>query len=289
MKSVSRTSSLLRASRCLAMGGIAMAGLSIGLSACGERVYISKESLSDIKSIEIDSDVSIPDEPVVHGEVDIGKNLFQGLLTGASPMPSNVGRPFAGYMNKYGIEMDRIVLRTFRRYLDDQGSFELREGGDATLELAVLSYGFMMPAFDITKNMRNPEIQMKATLWSKDSKVLWRKSAAVMRSDLTHPYNIRDLSLRPGLVEKSLEEVSCVAAHLLLSDFDPVQSSADESAKVPLRFPDCDPVFPRESKIECTPGAGCVYHDDKSTEIRPSPTPSRGKIKCTPEVGCTYE
>ena len=289
MKSMFQPSTLLRVSRRLAMGGIAMAGLSMGLNACGDRVYISKESLIDIKSIEIDTNVSIPDEPVVHGEVDIGQNLLQGLLTGASPLPRNVGRPFGAYMSKYGIEMDQIVLRTFRRYLDEQGYFELREGGDATLELAVSSYGLIMPAFDITKNMRNPEIQMNATLWSKDAKVLWRKGVAVMRSDLTHAYNIRDLSVRPSLVEKSLEEVSCVAAHLLLSDLGPVQSSADESAKVPLRFPDCDPVFLHKSKIECTPGAGCVYHEDKSTEIRPNLPPSRGQIKCTPEVGCTYE
>ena len=266
-----------------------MAGLAIVMSGCN-RVYISKESLSEIRSIEIDTNISIPDEPVVHGEVDIGSNLILGLLTGSSPMPGNVGGPFGVYMDKYGIKIDQIVLRTFRRYLNEEGYLESPEGGDATLELAVFRYGFEMPPFDITKNLRRPTLTIGATLRSKDSTVVWRKHEYVTSmSGLTHEYSIRALLVKPHLVEKSLEEASCVIAHLLLSELGPVRPSSDESPEFPVPISACDPVFSNDSRIECKPGEGCIYYEGKTERIAPSQIPTDRRIKCTPNVGCTYE
>ena len=291
MKSIAGKSTFLRASRRLALAGIAVAGLSIVLNGCEfPNVRMSEESLSKIRSIEISTNVAIPDEPAVDGEVDIASNLIQGLLTGASPPPKNMGSLFGVYMDAHGIKVDQIVLRTFRRYLKEQSYFELREGGDATLELAVLKYGFGMPAFDITKNMRNPELIIRATLRSSDSTVLWRKGEFVMRgSSLTHAYSIQSLLANPDLVERSLEEASCVVAHLLLSELDPVRSSPDESPNVPRRIPACDPVVHIETRIECKPGVGCFNYKTETWELGPDRNPSKRQIKCIPDVGCTYE
>ncbi len=221
---------------------------------------MSEESLSKIRSIEINTNVAIPDEPDVDGEVNVASNLIQGLFTGASPPPSSVGGLFGVYMDVHGIKIDQIVLRAFRRYLKEQGYYELREGGDATLELAVLKYGFGMPPFDITKNQRNPELTIRATLRSSDSTVLWSNGEFVMRgSSLTHAYPIQALLANPDLVEKSFEEASCVIAHLLLSELGPVRSSPDESPNVPRRIPACDPFKPSERKIKCIPDVGCTY------------------------------
>ncbi|GMQ76500.1 MAG: hypothetical protein BMS9Abin01_1780 [Gammaproteobacteria bacterium] len=266
-----------------------MTGLSIALNGCAN-VYISKESLSKIRSIEIDTTVSIPDEPVVDGPVNITSNLIQGLLTGSSPLPENVGAPFGVYMDVNEIKMDQIVLRTFRRYLSEKSYFELREGGDATLELVVFKYGFGTPMFDITKNQRNPELVIGATLRSKDSTVLWKKHEYVLRgSELTHAYSIQALLANPDLVEKSLEEASCVIAHLLLSELDPVRPSPGELPNVQRRIPACDPVFSNDSRIECEPGVGCIYYKGKTGKTAPSQNPTDRRIKCTPYVGCTYQ
>jgi hypothetical protein len=51
-------------------------------------------------------------------------------------------------MDAHDIKVDQIVLRQFRRHLNEQGHFELREDGDATLELIVLIYGFGMQALE---------------------------------------------------------------------------------------------------------------------------------------------
>jgi hypothetical protein len=267
MKSIAGKSTFLRASRRVALAGIAAAGLSIVMNGCNHtNVRMSKESLSEIRRIEINPSVAIPDKPVVDGAVDVRSNLILGLLTGSSSQPRNVGYEFGAYMDKHGIKMDQIVLRTFRRYLEEQGYFELREDGDATLELAVFRYGFGTPAFDITKNQRNPELFMTATLRSDDSTVLWKKGDFIyMGSALTHAHSIQALWENPRLVEKSLEEASCVFAHLILPELGPVRQSLDESPKVPLPIPACDPVFPN------------------------STTPSERRINCIPDVGCTYE
>ena len=236
----------LRAYRRLAFAGIAVAGLSIVTTGCGN-VYMSEESKSKIRSIEINPKVTIPDQPDVDGPVDAWSNLLIGFLTGGSPLPPRIDYEFGVYMDAHDIKVDQIVLRQFRRHLNEQGHFELREGGDATLELIVVKYGFKMPPFDITKNMRNPVLTISATLRSNDSTVLWSNFDYVMAgwtagSGLTHAYSIQALLANPRLVERSLEEASCVIAYLLLSEFHPVRPSSHGSTGEPPGGPICDPV-----------------------------------------------
>ena len=170
-------------------------------------------------------------------------NFFLGLLTGGSSLPPQMGYEFGVYMDAHDIKVDQIVLRQFRRHLNEQGHFELREGGDATLELIVVKYGFKMPMFDFTKNMRNPFLNIRATLRSKDSTVLWSNFDFVMQgSELTHAYRIQALWANPRLVERSLEEASCVIAYLLLSELHPVRPSSHGSTREQLGGPICDPV-----------------------------------------------
>ncbi len=236
----------LRAYRRLAFAGIAVAGLSIVTTGCGN-VYMSEESKSKIRSIEINPKVTIPDRPDVDGPVNALNNLLLGLLTGGSPLPPQIGYEFGVYMDAHDIKVDQIVLRQFRWHLNAQGHFELREGGDATLELIVVRYGFQMPPFDITKNMRNPFLNIRATLRSKDSTVLWSNFDFVMAgltagSGRTHAYRIQALLANPRLVERSLEEASCVIAYLLLSELHPVRPSSHGSTGEQLGGPICDPV-----------------------------------------------
>ena len=281
-------STFLRASRRVALAGIAAAGLSIVMNGCNHtNVRMSKESLSEIRRIEINPSVAIPDKPVVDGAVDVRSNLILGLLTGSSPQPRNVGYEFGAYMDKHGIKMDQIVLRTFRRYLEEQGYFELREDGDATLELAVFRYGFGTPAFDITKNMRSPELHISATLRSKDSTVLSSRHEFLMRgSEFTHAHSIQALWGNPRLVERSLEEASCVITYLLLSELHPARPSSDGSPGDEPGGPVCDPVVHIESAIECKPGVGCVNHKTETWEFRPSRNPKDLRGMCAPDVGC---
>jgi len=236
----------LRAYRRLAFAGIAVACLPIVTTGCGN-VYMSEESKSKIRSIEINPNVTIPDRPDVDGPVDALSNFLLGFLTGGSSLPPQIGYEFGVYMDAHDIKVDQIVLRQFRRHLNEQGHFELREGGDATLELIVLNYGFKMPMFDITKNMRNPSLNIRATLRSKDSTVLWSNFDFVMQgSELTHAYRIQALLADPRLVERSLEEASCVIAYLILSDLHPVRPSSHGSTGEPPGGPICDPVYPQE-------------------------------------------
>ncbi len=221
-------------------------GLSMVTTGCAN-VYMSEESKSKIRSIEINPKVTIPDRPDVDGPVDPWSNFLIGLLIGGSPLPPQIDYEFGVYMDAHDIKVDQIVLRQFRRHLNEQGHFELREGGDATLELIVVRYGFQMPPFDITKNMRNPALTIRATLRSKDSTVLWSKHDFVMQgSELTHAYRIEALMADPRLVERSLEEASCVIAYLLLSELHPVRPSSHGSTGEPPGGPICDPVYPQE-------------------------------------------
>ena len=90
---------------------------------CGY-VPMSQESSNEIRSIEIDPIVTIPDKPDVDGAVDVGSNIVLGLLLGASPLPRQVGYQFGAYMDANGVKMDEIVLRTFQRRLKEQDHFE---------------------------------------------------------------------------------------------------------------------------------------------------------------------
>ena len=222
-------------------------GLSMVTTGCAN-VYMSEESKSKIRSIEINPKVTIiPDRPDVDGPVNLWRNILLGLLRGGSSLPPQIGYEFGVYMDAHDIKVDQIVLRQFRRYLNEQGHFELREGGDATLELIVGQYGFKMPGFDITKNMRKPVLQIQATLRSKDSTVLWNAADFVMQgltagSGRTHAYRIQALLANPRLVERSLEEASCVIAYLLLSELHPVRPSSHGSTGEPPGGPICDPV-----------------------------------------------
>lgn len=278
---LSPESTFLRASR-----HIAVAALSIAMSGCGQ-VYMSQESSRKIKSIEINPIVTVPDKPDVDGAVNVGRSLMQDLLSGYSSLPRNVGYQFGAYMDANDVKVDEIVLRTFRRYLKEQGHFELREGADATLELAVIRYGFKMPAFDITKNMRSPELHINATLRSKDSTVLSSRHEFLMRgSEFTHAHSIQTLWGNPRLVERSLEEASCVITYLLLSELHPARSSSDGSPGDEPGGPVCDPVVHVESAIECKPGVGCVNHKTETWEFRPSRDPKDLRGMCAPDVGC---
>ena len=252
--------------------------------------YVSKESIGTIRSIEIDPNIAIPYAPGVHGAVNVANNLFLGLMTGSSPMPGNVGASFGAYMDRNGIRMDEIVLSTFRRNLAAHGYVEVREDADATLELAVLRYGFRMPAFDITKNQRNPDLLVQATLRSKDETVLWTAHKdTILWSELTHTNSIQTLLGNPRVVERSLEEASCVIAYLLLSDLYAAGLSSGRSPSQTQVGPVCTPVVHRESRIECQPDVGCTQVTTESWEFAPSRDPGELRKMCTRDVGCVYE
>jgi hypothetical protein len=262
---IAGNSRFVRTTRRLAWAGFAVATFSIVMSGCN-RAYISQESLSKIRSIDIDTDVAIPEAPTVAGPLTTTEILL-------GYQPANIGRSFGGYMEAQGIKVDQVVLRAFRRLLTEQGRFELRKGGDATLELEVGTYGFRMPALYIG-NKRKAILGIAVTLKSKNSTVMWKQTeSTIFYPTLTTDFSIHALSASPELVEKSLEEASCILAYLLLSQLHPmpqppVVSSVDsrgELREVLLRIPACD------------------------LDSEPSRSPIERRIKCIPDVGCTYE
>ena len=265
MVSSAGNSRLVRTTRRLALAGVTVVALSIVITGCNH-AYVSKESLSKIRSIEIDTHVAVPESPNVDGPLTTTEMLL-------GYQPANIGHSFGGYMKTHGIKVDQIVLRAFRRQLMEQGRFELREGGDATLELEVGTYGFRMPALYIG-NQRKAMLTVAATLISKDSTVMWtQQDSTIFYPNLTTEFYIQVLLADSEFVERSLEEASCVLAYLLLSKLypmpvPPVVSSVDsrgESREVLLQIPGCDPV-------------------NESSRI-----PSERRIKCIPDIGCTYE
>ncbi len=235
-------SQFVRTTRRLASTGIAVAFVSIVMSGC-DPAYISKESLSNIRSIEVDTHVAVPEAPQVDGPITTTEALL-------GYQPANIGRSFGRYMKAHGIDVDQIVVREFRRQLMEQGRFELRKGGDATLKLEVgPSYGFRMPAFYIG-NQRKVLLTVAATLMSKDSTIIWKQQdSTIFYPNLTTEISVHALLADSDFVERSLEEASCVLAYLLLSKLypmplPPVVSSVDsrgESREVLLHIPACDP------------------------------------------------
>ena len=252
--------------RHFALAGIAVSTLSIVMSGCNT-AYVSKESLHQINSIEVDTHVPIPNEPQVAGPITTTE-AFLGY------QPANIGRSFGGYMEANGIKVDQIVLKEFRRQLMEQGRFELRKGGDATLKLEVgPSYGFRMPALYIG-NQRKALLTVAATLMSKNSTVIWQQQdSTIFYPNLTTDFSIHSLLDNSEIVERSLEEASCIVAYLVLSKLypmplPPIVSSVEsrgELREVLLRIPACESV------------------------TEPDRIPSERRIKCVPDVGCTYE
>ena len=263
---------------------IVLAGALVLTIGC-TNVPMSQESAGNVKSIRIDPTIRVPADPDVDGAVNVRANLLRGLLLGASPLPRQVGASFHRFMDANDVKIEAIVLRSFHRNMKIQGHFELREDATATLELIVLSYGFKMPAFDITKNQRRPELLIEATLRSSDSTVLWRKREILMRSsDSTQAHPIWALWKNPRLVERSLEQASCIVAYRLLTDLRPaLQRSTEEAPDGPI----CDPVVQIESRVECAPGVGCVHHKTETWEFKPSRIPVESN--CNSDVGCSGE
>jgi hypothetical protein len=263
---------------------IVLTGASVLAIGC-VNVPVSRESADKVRSIRIDPTITVPANPDVDGAVNVAANLLQGLLVGASPLPRQVGASFHRFMDANDVKIEEIVLRSFRRNLKIQDHFELNEDAEVTIELVVLSYGFKMPAFDITKNQRRPELLIEATLRSSDSTVLWRKREILMRwSDSTQAHPIWALWKNPRLVERSLEQASCIVAYRLLTDLRPaLQRSTEEAPDGPI----CDPVVQIESRVECAPGVGCVHHKTETWEFKPSRIPVESN--CNSDVGCSGE
>jgi len=264
MNSIAASSRLVRTTRRLALAGFAVASLSVAMSGCSR--YISKESLSNIGSIDINTDVAILNSPAVHGPLTTAEILF-------GVQPANIGLSFGRYMEAEGINVDQIVLKEFRRLLIEQGRFELRKGGDATLELEIGTYGFRMPALYFG-NQRRATLGISVTLKSKDATVMWKQSeSTIFYPDLAIDISIHTLLKKSEFVEKSLEEASCVLAYILLSQLHPMPEppivssvgSRDKIREVLLRIPACERVS------------------------EPSRSPIEQRIKCIPDVGCTYE
>jgi hypothetical protein len=239
---IAGNSRFVRATQRLALAGLAVTALSIMIAGCG-RAYISKESLSNVRSIEIDTHVAVPELPSVDGPLTTTEMLL-------GYQPANIGRSFSRYMGAHGIKVEQILLSAFRRHLMEQGRFELREDGDATLELEIGSYGFRMGALYIG-NRRKVMLTVAATLKAKDSTVMWKQQdSTIFYPNLTTDYYVHVLLAEPEVVEKSLEEASCVLAYLLLSKLypmpvPPIVSSIDsreESREVLLQIPACDSV-----------------------------------------------
>ena len=242
MGPIAENSRSVRATRRLALAGLAVTALSVMIAGCSP-AYMSKESLSDVRSIEIDTHVAVLGSLSVDGPLTTTEMLL-------GYQPTNIGRSFSWHMETHGIEVEQILLSAFRRHLMEQGRFELREDGDATLELEVGSYGFRMPALYIG-NQRKVMLTVAATLKAKDSTVMWKQQdSTIFYPNLTTDYYIHVLLAEPEVVEKSLEQASCVLAYLLLSKLypmpvPPIVSSIDtreESREVLLQIPACDSV-----------------------------------------------
>lgn len=180
-------------------------------------VQISKESLQSINTINIDTHVTIPDEPFVQGNIDpISGVLFGAIGAGISSAVSNssTSQQFQKFMKINNIDIGEIVVNEFNNELLKAGRFKITNQGDATLKIIVNTYGFGIS----DKTYRRPLLNVTASL-IRNNEVIWSKKEYITNlSDLTTAQDINELAKKPLLLKESFGQAARIVASLTLSE-----------------------------------------------------------------------
>ncbi|HED33522.1 MAG TPA: hypothetical protein ENJ08_04780 [Gammaproteobacteria bacterium] len=178
-------------------------------------VQISKDTLSKIKTINIDSNISTPDDIFVQGKIDpISSILYGGIGAGMSSImaSTSASEQVQKFMEINNIKINEIVLNEYKKELLKTGRFKLSSPGDATLKIVINTYGFGNSDALSDNNKRKPLLNVKASL-IQNNRIIWEKQEYVTNfSDLTTPYDMNDLAQKPDLLKKSFSQAANIVA-----------------------------------------------------------------------------
>ncbi|HEX6689903.1 MAG TPA: hypothetical protein VF110_01995 [Burkholderiales bacterium] len=169
------------------------------------------------RRVSIDPDVPQPEIPLIQSPGNFKAFLIGGGI-GAAVDQTQAGRLFRDYMRKNNIDVSKIVLDSFRRTITEDRILALADGSDTRLKLVINTYGFGASGF-FGGDERRPMMNVTASLVAGGGNVLWKKTGFITNlSKETTAYTYDQLGRDPQLTAKSLEQVSSLLSHQLLSD-----------------------------------------------------------------------
>ncbi len=181
-------------------------------------VQAERQNLRSIKRIAIDSEIPQPEIPFIQGPGNFKAFMIGGAI-GTITDEKSAGRAFREYMRQNNIDISVIVLNSFTRVIEEDKLFELGMSADATLKLAINTYGFG-PSGLFGGSERKPIINVTASLVAADGNVISKKTNFITNlSKLTNAHTYDQLAQDPQLTIKSFEQASVLVARLILLEF----------------------------------------------------------------------
>ena len=173
--------------------------------------------LNPIRSIAIDPEIQQPEIPLIQSPGNFKAFLIAGGI-GAASDQAEAGKAFREYMRKKDIDISKIVLDSFKHVIEEDKPFALVADADATLKLAINSYGFGVAGL-FGGDARRPLINITASLVSRNGDVVWKKTDFITNmSKLTEAYTYDQLAKDPQLTAKSFEQASVLVSRLVFAD-----------------------------------------------------------------------
>lgn len=164
------------------------------LVGCASTINISPQAKSQIKTINVSQNVTVPDEMLFYGQ--------DAALMGGIGMLADT--PARKQLEKEvpASELKAINVAAFKNALNKTHYRVVNSNADATMTLDIKAYGFAAP-FPLSKTLK-PQFNVVATLTNKQNQTVWRQSAIIttlssnMQSTtedelLAHPERLRSI------------------------------------------------------------------------------------------------
>jgi len=196
-----------------------LAAVAILLFGCadGAAAQGAQPDLRSIKRVAIDPAIPQPEIPLIQGPGNFKAFLIGGGI-GVAIDQQDAGKLFREYMRRNDIDISRIVFESFKRVIEEDKTFALGADADASLRLAINTYGFGVAGF-FGGDARRPLINITAILVSGAGHALWKKTDYITNlSKLTEAYTYDQLAQNPQLTIKSLEQASVLLSRQILSE-----------------------------------------------------------------------
>ena len=174
-------------------------------------------SPNSIARVAVDPEIQQPEIPLIQGPGHFKAFMIAGGI-GAAADQADAGKVFREYMRKNDIDIAKIVLASVKRVIAEDKPFALAADADATLKLAINSYGFGVAGL-FGGDARRPLINITASLVSRDGSVAWKKTDFITNlSKLTEAYTYDQLAQDPQLTIRSFEQASLLVSRQIFAD-----------------------------------------------------------------------
>jgi hypothetical protein len=199
------------------------------VAGCATTQSISDAQRKSIRSVTVANKVVVPESPQVVGPSANKAGFWLGPLAMVAVMHSenDDAVKLKSYLKEQKIDIGQIVRQEFVTNLTATQAFPaiVAEGGEATIDLVVESYGFA-PGFSmrpINKPVR-PTLRLIAKLSTSDGKVLWQHTGYTTNlSGEFEPYQLDEYYGTPGRVQEAFTKAAQLVVKELLSDLSPAQ------------------------------------------------------------------